>query len=225
MPIYLARISSKLMESRVAGSELPRTTKRLPRQEQNRKSGFRPLRRAESKGATLVEAAIVLPVILLVVIGTMEIGLAFKDYLTVGALSREGARVAALAGRDADADCAVVRGIGAIATTGDLSRIASIQIYKAAEGTGNQGVTNVWTYTGGDPDSCELPIDPTDSWSHGAIAYTPGSRQTTVGSTPLDIIGVRITLDRSWVTGFPPFRGSFTIDESTITRLEPEAFE
>lgn len=83
----------------------------------------------------------------------------------------------------------------------------------------------MWTYTGGDPDSCELPIDPTDSWSHGAIAYTPGSRQTTVGSTPLDIIGVRITLDRSWVTGFPPFRGSFTIDESTITRLEPEAFE
>jgi hypothetical protein len=32
-------------------------------------------------------------------------------------------------------------------------------------------------------------------------------------------------MTRDWVTGFPPFRGSFTIDESTITRLEPQAFE
>jgi hypothetical protein len=32
-------------------------------------------------------------------------------------------------------------------------------------------------------------------------------------------------MSRDWVTGFPPFRGSIQIDESTITRLEPEAFD
>ena len=31
-------------------------------------------------------------------------------------------------------------------------------------------------------------------------------------------------MTHEWVTGFPPFRGSFTIEESTITRVEPEAF-
>lgn len=57
-------------------------------------------RRWGVRGSTLVEAAIVLPVILLVVLGTVEIGLAFKDFLTVGAMSRDDARVAALSARD-----------------------------------------------------------------------------------------------------------------------------
>ncbi|MGB7859413.1 MAG: TadE/TadG family type IV pilus assembly protein, partial [Acidimicrobiia bacterium] len=62
--------------------------------------GLGSLRARLDAGSTLVEAAVVLPVILLVVLGTIEIGMAFKDYLTVGALSREGARVAAVAGND-----------------------------------------------------------------------------------------------------------------------------
>lgn len=184
-------------------------------------------RRARSKGATIVEAAIVLPVMILVVIGTMEIGMAFKDFLTVGAMSREGARVAALAGKNAQADCAVLIGVASIGTQGDMDRIENVQIYKAAEGTGAQGVTNTWEYIPGrDPSNCIDVGDTTDAWSLvGGENYPPGSRNTFVGSTSLDLIGVRIQLTREWITGFPPFRGSFTIDESTITRIEPEAFE
>jgi len=36
---------------------------------------------------------------------------------------------------------------------------------------------------------------------------------------------VRVIMTRSWVTGFPPFRGTFQVDETTLTRLEPKAFE
>jgi len=32
-------------------------------------------------------------------------------------------------------------------------------------------------------------------------------------------------MTHDWVTNFAPFRGSITIDESTITRLEPKVFE
>ncbi len=186
-------------------------------------------RDAGNRGSTLIEAAIVLPVILLVVLGTVEIGLAFKDFLTVGAMSRDGARIAALSARDAESDCAVLKGIAAIGTQGDIDKIDDVQIYKAAEGTGSQGVTNTWTYKlGEDPSICNV-VTPTllDGWSPGTMAYPPSSRNTTISATPppLDIIGVRITLTRSWITGFPPFRGSFTIDETTITRVEPEAFE
>jgi hypothetical protein len=49
-------------------------------------------------------------------------------------------------------------------------------------------------------------------------------RNVTVGSTSLDIIGIRIQYERPWVTGFPPFSGDFTVDQSSITRMEPEAF-
>lgn len=185
-----------------------------------RRLGFR-----RDGGATLVEASLVFPILILIVMGTLEIGLAFKDYLTVSYLSREGARLGALAGDDPEADCAILRGIGELATNTDLARISQVQIYKADEGTGNQGATNVATYNGGDATQCNYPTQPGDGWTFGAIGWPATSRQATVGSNPLDIIGVRIVLNRSWVTGFPPFRGSFTVDESTITRLEPKVFE
>ncbi len=183
------------------------------------------IRFRRERGASLVEASLVFPILILIVMGTLEIGLAFKDYLTVSYISREGARLGALAGNDTEADCAILRGIGELANGSDLTRINQIQIFKADEGTGNQGVTNVATYNGGDPTICHYPAQPGDGWTLGAIGWPATSRQAKVGALPLDIIGVRVILDRSWVTGFPPFRGNFQVDESTITRLEPKVFE
>ncbi len=184
------------------------------------------LRRAKERGATLVEAALVFPILILIIMGTLEIGLAFKDYLTVSYISREGARLGALAGDDPAADCAILRGIGGLATSGDLARIDEIQIFKADEGSGNQGLTNTATYVpGNDPTVCNVPSTPADGWDINPVNWSPTSRQTTVGSDALDIIGVRVIMTRSWVTGFPPFRGTFQVDETTLTRLEPKAFE
>jgi Flp pilus assembly protein TadG len=186
---------------------------------------LRASRSRRQRGAILVEAALVFPILILIVMGTLEIGLAFKDYLTVSYISREGARLGALAGNDTEADCAILRGIGELANPNDLDRINQIQIFKADEGTGNQGVTNIATYNGGDATQCHYPTQAGDGWTFGAVGWPATSRQAKVGALPLDIIGVRVTLDRSWVTGFPPFRGNFQVDESTITRLEPKVFE
>jgi hypothetical protein len=182
--------------------------------------------RRRERGATLVEAALVFPILILIIMGTMEIGLAFKDYLTVSYISREGARLGALAGDDPDADCTILKGIGGLATDHDLARINEIQIFKADEGTGAQGLTNKAVYIdGADPTICNVPSTPTDGWTISPINWSPTSRQTTVGVDSLDIIGVRVLMTRSWVTGFPPFRGTMQIDEQTLTRLEPQAFE
>jgi Flp pilus assembly protein TadG len=182
--------------------------------------------RRRERGASLVEAAMVFPILILIIMGTLEIGLAFKDYLTVSYISREGARLGALAGDDPDADCTILRGIGGIATARDLARIDEIQIFQADVNTGAQGATNVATYIdGADPTICNVPSTPLDGWSITPIAWSPTSRQTTVGTSSLDIIGVRVLLTRSWVTNFGPFRGTAQIDESTLTRLEPQAFE
>lgn len=188
---------------------------------------FLPSQRRSDSGATLVEASLAMPVLILILIGILELGLAFKDYLTVSYLSREGARIGALAGDDAVADCAIVTGLGELATAGDLDRIDEVHIFKADEGTGNQGLTNVAKRVdANDPTVCTVPADPMlDGWVFTSVEWDPTSRQAAVGTQPLDIIGVRIQLDREWVTGFPPFRGSLTVDEVTITRLEPKVFE
>lgn len=166
----------------------------------------------------------VFPILILIVMGTLEIGLAFKDYLTVSYISREGTRLGGLAGNDPTADCSILIGIGTIATERDLTRIDEVQIFKSSE-SGVQGLTNTATYTGGDPLQCSVPSVPGDGWSITPVNWAPTSRQTTVGSQPLDIIGVRVILTREWATNFPPFRGTVVIDESTVTRLEPKAFE
>ncbi|MGB8360653.1 MAG: TadE family protein, partial [Acidimicrobiia bacterium] len=62
-------------------------------------------------GATLVEAAIILPVLILLVVTIMELGLAFKDFLTTDFAAKEGARVGALAGNDIMADCDIIQSV------------------------------------------------------------------------------------------------------------------
>ncbi|HEY6628125.1 MAG TPA: TadE/TadG family type IV pilus assembly protein [Acidimicrobiia bacterium] len=176
------------------------------------------------RGSSLVEAALVFPLLILVIIGIMEIGLAFKDYLTVSYVSREAARVGALAGNDANADCAILRGIGTVATSRDLNRITSVQIFKAGT-NGAQGATNVATFHGGDPSKCHVPAQVGDTWTINPVGWVATTRKTTVGSTALDLIGVRIIMTHDWVTNFPPFTGTINIDESTITRLEPKVFQ
>jgi len=176
------------------------------------------------RGATIVEAALVFPILILIIMGILEIGLAFKDYLTVSYISREAARVGALAGDDADADCSILKAIGTVATASDLAKISSIQIYKASV-NGTQGVTNFAIFEGGDPSLCNVPAQPSDSWEINPVGWPATSRQAAVGDDALDIIGVRVIMTHNWVTNFVPFRGSITIDESTITRLEPKVFE
>lgn len=177
----------------------------------------------------MVEAALVFPILIMIIMAMLELGMAFKDYLSVSYLSREGTRIAGLAGADPMADCAVLVGIAGLATPGDLERIQAVQIYRAEEATGNQIMTDTNYGTrivGNDPTVCSVPNDPDiDGWLI-TESWAPTSRRTAVGSTPLDIVGVRVILERGWITGFPPFRGPpWLIDESTITRLEPTVFE
>lgn len=190
---------------------------------------LRPTRRPTSSsedGATLVEFAMVIPILLLILIGIAEIGLYFKNFLTVSYASREGARVAAFAGDSADADCQILTALGEMLGTADLDSVERVDIFVATQ-AGNQtaGATNTATLKdGGDPSVCHEPSEPEDGWFR-TVALPATSRQVTAGGDPLDIIGVRIVFTHGWATGFPPFSGTASIDETTIMRLEPEAFE
>lgn len=54
------------------------------------------------KGQSLVEFAIIVPVIVMMIMGIIEFGLMFNSYLTINNSSREGARYAAVGGTDAE---------------------------------------------------------------------------------------------------------------------------
>lgn len=172
-------------------------------------------------GATIVEMAIVLPLLLLLVIGMLEIGLAFKSFLTVSAAARDGVRVASLAGTNPDADCFVIQDVGGtLATGGVIENLQRVEIYKASPGTGDPMGINEYTLIGDDPRNCA-------HWDGSDSGYLQGpTRQTISGpGQALDIVGVRVLVNESWVTGMFPFRGNYQVDERAISRLEPEAYE
>ena len=166
----------------------------------------------------MVEFSIVLPILLLIIFGMLEMGLAFRTRITVGSAAQEGARVASFKGDDLDADCVALEAI--VADLGsEITNVSDIQIYRV-DSNGNQEAlkTNTYTYSGfGDITDCT-------KWL-GIVLWPSAGRQVKVGTTPLDALGVSVSSTHDWVTQFPPFSGSITVDEATIVRLEPEAFE
>lgn len=65
------------------------------------------VKKKRNRGQAIVELALILPIFLLLVLGSMEFGLVFHQYQIVTSASREGARAATLGGTDAEVRAAV----------------------------------------------------------------------------------------------------------------------
>jgi Flp pilus assembly protein TadG len=173
---------------------------------------------ASERGASLVEFSLVLPILLVIVLGILEMGMAFRSVITVGSAAQEGARVASFKGNDIDADCVALESV--IAELGDeIDLVTAIKIYRVdSAGNPEPLKTNTYAYSGvGDITDCT-------KWN-GTVLWPSTDRKVTVGTTPLDVLGVEVSSTHTWVTQFPPFGGSIGVDESTIVRLEPEAYD
>lgn len=187
------------------------------------------LRRHGERGAALVEAALAIPIILLLALGAADFGFMFLDSLTVSGAAREGARVGSAIGTRSDVDDAIIGAI-AEATGGlDRSQVEAIWIFKAtAEGdpvddcavddtagyftcTGPTDHTNIYT-----PDGDLL----TGSWDPDERKATIGSDCPADPSVCPDLLGVRLVFTHQWVTGFIGLStGPFV--EDAVFRLEP----
>lgn len=182
---------------------------------------FRTSRDKRDRGAAIIEMAFVLPLLLLVFIGILELGGAFKDYLTASHAVRDGVRLLSAKGDDPDADCAALLAtVDTLTLTGRFANIDRIEIYEAdSNGDPKTGRINTYTFTAGDATDC-------DDWDgYPGTAYLPSSRNVLAGGAdPLDIIGMRVVYDHPWFTGFPPFTGTMVINQTTISRVEPEGF-
>jgi Flp pilus assembly protein TadG len=174
------------------------------------------------RGTALIEMAMIFPMLILILVGIFELGGAFRDMLTTSNAVRDGVRILTAKGDDLDADCAaLLAAVDTLTLGGRFEDLQRIEIYKA-DSSGNQmgpSTTNTYTFSVGDPEDC-------NDWNgYPATNYPPTSRYVLAGgATPLDIIGMRIVHRHDWFTQFPPFSGFITIDETAISRVEPEGF-
>ena len=66
-----------------------------------------------SRGAVIVEFVLIAPVFAVIMAGVLELGLAFRDTMTVSNALRSGARVGSNAGRERLADYTILKSIEA----------------------------------------------------------------------------------------------------------------
>jgi hypothetical protein len=145
--------------------------------------------------------------------------MAFRVSLTVSNAVRDGTRILSAKGDDPDADCITLQHtVETLSITLSPSDIDRIEIYRAnGNGTQVASETNTYRFIGTDPADC-------DDWT-GTILWPSAVRQVVAGSTPLDIVGVRVVYDTGWISGFPPYSGDYEVNRTTISRIEPEVFE
>lgn len=197
----------------------------------------RPERRG-SRGQSVIEFAILVPVFMLILLGMLEFGLLFNRHITVEYGSREGARTgAALANGGGARGCAAgqspnaatvdpqvvaatERVLKASGSAINLALVTEIRIYKsAADGTPVAGKINLWRYApGAGPtvDGEALDFVPVA----GSQGWPACSRDN--GSTP-DSIGVGLSYRYELTTPLMNLLGiqSIAIDDRTIMALNP----
>lgn len=179
----------------------------------------------EESGAALVEFAFILPLLLVLLFGIVEMGLALRDQLTMSNAVTGAARIGSVLGDDADADIAILDAVQAgLVGAVDSEVITKVIIYRA-DGAGNStGDENHYLYDETDPACPWIPCpDPAVSgFQYGDPGnWAPDTRVVTLPSP--DILGVKIQFTHHWTTTFIPFMSTPANWESDARmRLEPD---
>jgi len=182
----------------------------------------------------MTEAALISPLFFALLFGVIEMGILFRDHLTITNATRDGARTAAAAGSDVDADWRILQTINqsaAAASRGDIQRIVIFKATSTSDkpsaackaGTAVDGVCNVYTAADfarpqSDFDCSNLLLDKRFC-PFGPISPTgpPYYRDTRMSA--LGYIGVYIEMNHRYVTGF--FGKNVTIRDTSVVRIEP----
>lgn len=204
-----------------------------------------PKRKRREDGAVALEAALVTPILLILVFGIIEFSFALRDYVVVVSDSRVGARIASTgAGFGPQKDCstdetlpcvpdtvpllaqAAARAIQRSGSAMPMENINYILIYKANE-QGYPGVDGNKTMPSSCPSNCVK-----FAWRPGKDPDVDGEFKYAGGSWPsrsisacfpenLDRVGVYVDTTHEGLTGF--FFKNLNISDHAVMNFEPLA--
>lgn len=179
-------------------------------------------RRRSQRGQTLVEFALVAPLLLMVIFGTIEFCFLYQSLNTVNFAAREGARVGAVLGpTDAGADNKIYQAIQTATSGGSgllFSQIQMIEIFKSNESGAVPAPLASCAQTAN-----EDVYDGQGNACPGTLGWPPSVRNATFNSA--DYLGVRITFAYNWVTSFvSAARGQLKMTSISIQLIEPQTF-
>lgn len=209
-----------------------------------------PLRRRrrtrDEQGAVAIEAAIVFPLLALLVFGMIEFSYAMRDYASVSSLSRTGVRVAATAADRGPATCYTYPGAPVCTSSSApaLAQMAADAVQNAGSAMPSNQINymlvykaNAHGYPGADsnrtmPANCSTTpncvmfrwVDSQKAFRYAGGAWRSASISACFPGTPakpLDRVGVYVNASHHWLTGL--FGTTVTMADRSMMNFEPLA--
>jgi hypothetical protein len=200
------------------------------------------VRGEREQGAALVEFTLVAFLLLTLVFGIVEFGLAFRDRLTIGNASQGAARVGTAMGRDLTADLAVLQALEQTLSTlpgSGVGIVAYVDVFEANNlglptGGCPTGQCNryFYAYIDGPGPLCDWAPCPDPDAGYSGWNWSPADREVAVGN--LDVMGVEITFGHEWVIGSLVPLPDVSCDnaatptdcwaDTALMRMEPQQF-
>ncbi len=185
---------------------------------------------ASERGQALVELGLILPVLVMLVVGTLEFGFVFDHHLTLKYSTREGARAgAALANGggvcgSAEATAVDQRIIAAVqrvltspGSPVDIGEVEEIHIYNSGA-DGQELATNVWRYSAGmGPTVDGLPLN----FVQHSVAWPACNRNNTAVNTQSVGVSIIYTYDYQTPYRFLLGENGLTMTDRTVMQLNP----
>ncbi|MEM9200790.1 MAG: TadE family protein [Actinomycetota bacterium] len=190
-------------------------------------------RDTKERGATMVESAIITPVLLLLIFAIFEFGFAFRNYLTIAHTVRDGAREASIGADSGDADHRMLEAVASASAALPDGSIDRIVIWRATgphddvpsgctSGSGVTGLCNVYTTAAFDIPAeefgCQL-VSNGDPYNSLDRFWCPTGRNVTAGSG-LDFVGIHIQITHDYITGL--FGDQIVFTDQIILKVEPQ---
>ncbi len=189
-------------------------------------TGGRRPRRGRERGAVVVEAAIILPLVILVVFGLVEFGLVFKDELTVSNATGATARAGAAIPKQADYRDQMIDELDDRLTGVSVSANDKLVIYKADPASdsglpvGAADQSQIWSACSGASADCTRYEYDGSAWVQNGPAEWTAAEQSACRDGTLDQMGVYLDVTHDYITGFLG-TGSRRVTDRSVYSLEP----
>jgi hypothetical protein len=180
----------------------------------------------DQRGVTLLETAIVIPLLLMLAIGLAEVGFLVIDQMAVANAAREGARVGAAAGpyddtiAMVDADDLILRSVEQALCHLENGRAERVLIYAADASGGPISSTKTNEYVLPVAASLNCTSTGASSFVCATCPWLPGTRDNV--PPDLDDIGVEVEYKHNPILGFFPFDGLLDLSDRAVMRIEPD---
>jgi Flp pilus assembly protein TadG len=183
------------------------------------------------RGQAIVEVALILPLLVFLIVGTIEFSLLLNARNTVSFASRDGSMLAAEGGSRAGTDCVVLQAVERdLVAPASAIKVTQIKVYWSDQ-NGDEIGSNHNLYTRGGSTTCDYGdgTSITVPYSLTTASYIEDIRCDVLAGcggshTSLDTVGVEITYVHLWLTSFGRITGGtgLTFNVSNTTRIEPQ---